>query len=345
MLAVPLIFVFRRLARLLLVRMGVWAIPVLVIGEGKRLGEALDLLGEEGGRAYRIQQVLSRKELTKAWKGSWRELVKRHGADTVVLALDEGEGEEGLVALIALEAVPFIALRSLDGLPVIRVEVQHAVGHDILMLSGQSALSRPVGQLVKTVMDYGCGLVFLVLTLPVALCVGVLIALRGGHVLYSQPRVGRNGKVFPCFKFRTMVPNADRMLAELLASDPVAAQEWAQTWKLRQDPRVTPIGRFLRASSLDELPQLLNVLRGEMSLIGPRPVCAEELDLFGRDLPFYLATKPGLSGLWQVQGRSGLDYDRRVQLNVWYVKNWSPWIDLVILFRTVKTVFTRHGAW
>jgi lipopolysaccharide/colanic/teichoic acid biosynthesis glycosyltransferase len=138
--------------------------------------------------------------------------------------------------------------------------------------------------------------------------------------------------------------NGDRILADLLANDSAAAAEWAATQKLRNDPRITPIGRFLRNTSLDELPQLLNVLRGEMSLVGPRPVVQSELTFYGDSTEYYMQARPGLTGLWQVSGRSDTSYDQRVRLDVWYVRNWTLWHDLAILMKTIPVVLFRRGA-
>ena len=157
-------------------------------------------------------------------------------------------------------------------------------------------------------------------------------------MFFAHTRVGRHGRLFRCFKFRTMVPNAAEVLAELLARDPAARAEWARDRKLRNDPRITPIGRLLRKTSLDELPQLFNVLRGEMSLVGPRPVMPDELERYGEAQDRLSQVRPGLTGLWQISGRNDVDYERRVHLDAWYVRNWTFWYDILILFRTLLVV-------
>jgi exopolysaccharide production protein ExoY len=151
--------------------------------------------------------------------------------------------------------------------------------------------------------------------------------------------------MFPCLKFRTMIPNADQVLRDLLESDPELRAEWVRDHKLRNDPRVTRLGRFLRRTSLDELPQLLNVLRGEMSLVGPRPVVREELLRYGRNVNTYLAAKPGITGLWQVTGRNDTDYRRRVVLDTYYVRNQNLLLDLYILLKTTGVVLGGSGAY
>ena len=185
----------------------------------------------------------------------------------------------------------------------------------------------------------------LVLLAPVMGVVAFLIWRRdGAPVLFAHYRVGHDGKLFRCMKFRTMYRDAERMLSELLAKDPAARAEWQREQKLLRDPRVTPIGQFLRRTSLDELPQLFNVLRGEMSLVGPRPITVGELTRYGRVRWHYLSVRPGMTGLWQVSGRNNTSYDERVALDRRYVEERSVWMNLRILLKTVKVVVARDGA-
>jgi lipopolysaccharide/colanic/teichoic acid biosynthesis glycosyltransferase len=188
-------------------------------------------------------------------------------------------------------------------------------------------------------------LVLLLVALPIFALVALLVTIEGDPVLYVHQRVGRGGKSFGCLKFRTMLVDGDRMLQSLLESSPSARREWESSHKLRNDPRITRIGAFLRQYSLDELPQLLNVLRGEMSLVGPRPVVASELDRFyGSMAAAYMSVRPGITGPWQVSGRSSVHYDRRVALDIAYAASHSFAGDLVILGRTVGAVLSRRGA-
>jgi exopolysaccharide production protein ExoY len=175
----------------------------------------------------------------------------------------------------------------------------------------------------------------------------VALAVRlamGGPVVFAHRRIGWNGTVFRCYKFRTMVGDAEDVLARHLAADPAAAAEWAATRKLRDDPRVTPLGRLLRKSSLDELPQLLNVLKGEMSCVGPRPIVAEELARYGADAAAYLSVRPGVTGAWQAGGRSSVGYDARVALDRAYVQGWTLWRDVTIILRTVPALLNHDDA-
>lgn len=198
---------------------------------------------------------------------------------------------------------------------------------------------------LKRLFDWAASLSLLVLLSPVLLTIAALVRLSdGGPAFYGHKRVGRQARPFRCWKFRTMRTNGDEILAAHLAANPEAEREWLDTQKLTDDPRVTRIGAFLRKSSLDELPQLWNVLLGEMSLIGPRPIVRSELDKYGKDRRFYLLVRPGISGLWQVSGRSNTTYERRVELDRLYLENWSYAQELAILVKTPLAVLKSEGA-
>ena len=197
----------------------------------------------------------------------------------------------------------------------------------------------------KRVLDVVGAIVLAAVFLPLMLAIAVLMRKEGGSIIYKHWRIGRNGRAFECLKFRTMIPNADQVLRELLQHDPKMQAEWVRDHKLRRDPRVTRLGHFLRRTSLDELPQLWNVMRGEMSLVGPRPVVREELLRYGRNIRTYLSAKPGITGLWQVKGRNDTDYRRRVVLDTYYVRNQNLLLDLYILLKTTRVVLGGNGAY
>lgn len=214
-----------------------------------------------------------------------------------------------------------------------------------LIIVENNLISR-TNRTLKWALDYTLSL----LILPVLLLVIALIALLikreepRGSVFFTQPRMGENGESFECWKFRSMREDGDAVLASYLADHPEEAEYYETYHKYQNDPRITRIGRILRKTSLDELPQIFNVLRGEMSLIGPRPYLFSEREKMGKQADLVLAIKPGITGLWQVSGRSDVDFRCRVDLDVWYVRNWSVWNDIIILIKTIQVVLLRKGA-
>lgn len=198
---------------------------------------------------------------------------------------------------------------------------------------------------LKRTLDLIGSLLLITILSPILIIIAFLIHRDGGSSLYSQERVGYGGRVFKCLKFRSMVVNSKRRLDEVLASCPDSKAEWDKDFKLKNDPRITPIGSFLRKTSLDELPQLFNVLRGDMSLVGPRPVVEDEIRRYGPLASKYLSTRPGMTGLWQVSGRNDTTYRERVSLDCYYVDNWKMHTDLFLLIKTLTVVFHGRGAY
>jgi Undecaprenyl-phosphate galactose phosphotransferase WbaP len=197
----------------------------------------------------------------------------------------------------------------------------------------------------KRVADIALGAALIVFFAPLMAVIAVAVCLDGGPVFYGHSRIGPDRRRFRCWKFRTMVVNADQILQEVLARDSALRAEWESSFKLHKDPRITLVGRFLRALSFDELPQLFNVMRGEMSLVGPRPIVEAEIDRYGPKFTAYCACRPGITGLWQVRGRSDVSYARRVELDNEYANAWSLWLDLQILLNTVVVIIRRDGAY
>lgn len=206
-------------------------------------------------------------------------------------------------------------------------------------------LLNPIMRGAKRVMDWSLSIPVAVLALPIFVLIAVAVRLTSpGPIIYGSERIGRGRRRFRAWKFRTMYVDSNEVLQRELDADPRLREEWERTNKLRRDPRITSVGRWLRRSSLDELPQLWNVLRGDMSLVGPRPVLPAEVARRGMDFGLYLSVLPGLTGLWQISGRSNTTYEERRRLDSYYVRNWSFWLDGYILVRTVRTVLSGHGA-
>jgi Undecaprenyl-phosphate galactose phosphotransferase WbaP len=215
----------------------------------------------------------------------------------------------------------------------------------ILGLEVHQKLLDPRRQWIKRVAELALIFLFLPLIVMLSAAIAVVIKLDSkGPVLFGHKRIGRDGKDIIIWKFRTMVQDADVVLAECLQSDPKLRAEWEEKHKLSRDPRITRVGYFLRKASLDELPQLWNVLRGDLSLVGPRPIVWDEVDKYEGGFALYKKVKPGLTGLWQISGRSDTSYTERVRLDAFYVRNWSVWLDIYILLKTPGEVLGGKGA-
>jgi Undecaprenyl-phosphate galactose phosphotransferase WbaP len=236
-----------------------------------------------------------------------------------------------------------IVMPELEGMATLWVKATDLGGK--LGLEVRQSLLLPAARFSKRAIDVGLTVALGVLLAPLLLLIALAIKVTSrGPVLYGHLRYGREGRPFTVWKFRSMVWNADEALGDYLSHDSGLAQEWSLNQKLRSDPRITPVGRLLRKTSLDEAPQLWNVLLGDMSLVGPRPIVESEIGRYGDKYHIYKKMMPGLTGLWQVSGRSRTDYAQRVSLDMYYVSNWSIWLDIHILARTVKAVLFGEGA-
>ncbi|NTU77166.1 MAG: undecaprenyl-phosphate galactose phosphotransferase WbaP [Alphaproteobacteria bacterium] len=329
-------------------RKGVWEIPALLVGGGTMAEDARAALESEPALGYKV--VAQIEDLPAAFEEageSWENICAQHGVDYVVIALEGAElTSAGLpLAQLLREAVPFSVSPPLGQLPVLGMVPQYFFNHDVMLLTRSHGLDQPLPRFVKRSFDVvASGFAVLALS-PLMIALAVMVKLDGAPAFYGHKRLGLNGKTFQCLKFRSMMLNSEELFEKYLAAHPSERKEWNETQKLRNDPRVTRVGRFLRSASLDELPQLLNVLKGDMSLVGPRPIPPREQNLYGGDIAHYYRLRPGITGLWQVSGRNDVSYAQRVQMDSWYVRNWSLWHDVAILCKTIPVVFLRTGAY
>jgi undecaprenyl-phosphate galactose phosphotransferase len=352
--------VARILLRYALRATGLWQIPTVIIGTGNAARDAAMAMAAEPMLGFDIQLFAATTPVHPA-------SVVCGGKPRPVALLDDDllatlRAVDGPHVVIALEAHEAARSRELIELLVLRdnavdmvapvygpqlygMTVNHLLARELLLVRIRNKLASRGSRIVKSILDYAGSAALLLLLAPVMVTIALLVLRTGRPLLYAHERIGRNGKVFRCYKFRTMVPDASEKLSELLERDPDLKANWLTRRKLKGDPRITPFGSFLRRMSLDELPQLFNVLKGEMSLVGPRPVMSDELAHYGLEADYYLQVKPGISGLWQVSGRNDLDYAHRVFLDVWYVKNWSLMYDCAILLRTPGAVLKKSGAY
>ncbi|TYP00077.1 undecaprenyl-phosphate galactose phosphotransferase [Geothermobacter ehrlichii] len=354
---------FRSLYKASLLWLGHWRLPVVIIGNGPNAVDAAIALKSERLMGFQIRKFVALPE----HDGYEQDRIKVNG-DAYPVERADGDildhlGDPGISnVVVALEVGGVVreirtiekltrAVRNvyivpaLRGLPLYGMEINYFFRHEVLLLRLRNNLARVTSKIVKRSFDLFAALSLMIALAPLFWVLVWLIRRDGAPAIYAHMRIGRGGEEFPCLKFRTMVPDAEAVLEKILSEDEEARREWEASYKLKNDPRITRIGHFLRKTSLDELPQLWNVLRGEMSLVGPRPIIREEIDKYGDDFYFYKVARPGITGLWQVSGRSDIDYPSRVALDVWYVKNWSLWYDIAILFKTIRVVVQRSGAY
>lgn len=325
--------------RRLLRKLKLWEQPMIIVGNGPNARDALIALKQESAIGYCYCATVE-----PDIEGRW---LDAHPYAMVVVALDPEQNALLQVTLRQLIARSrdYFVVPAIRGLPLEGMTSFHTFSHEVMLLRASNHLKQLPSQLMKRLFDYVGASLLLVLSSPVMLCLLLRLKLEGGPLLFWHERVGRNGKSFLCPKLRSMTVDADQRLEALLNSCEQSRAEWAHSQKLKNDPRITPLGRFLRETSLDELPQLWSVLRGDMSLVGPRPVTRAELQRYEDQVSYYMQVLPGITGLWQVSGRSEADYSTRVALDVWYVKNWSLWTDVVILLKTASVVVRRKGVY
>ena len=331
--------------------------PIVVIGAGLTAEKVIKFWREDLGYRYKVVGLIDDHPVSATLPKDFpilgglseaRSLIRAANVKTVVIAAP-GLDKERLQELIGkiqphVKKISFVP--DLIGTPMSSVELSILFSEKILMLNLRNNLSRPYNRALKRIFDLTLTIVGGLMISPVLLVIALAVAIDNrGRVIFAHKRVGAAGKKFPCYKFQTMVPDAEAKLKKYLAENPDAKKEWEETFKLTNDPRVTKLGSWLRRKSLDELPQLWNVIRGEMSLVGPRPIVQAEVPRYGKNIREYYMVLPGITGMWQVSGRSDTTYPERVAMDTWYVRNWSVWIDLMYLFKTVKAVLTSKGAY
>ncbi len=341
----------------LLKKSGVFCEPVLLLGAGKTAERVLEYVQNDVGYRYKVLGFLDdypqSEKLMKTFQpmGKLEEakrIVEQTGVQTVLITAP-GLEKEKLQRLIN-ELQPIVRniafVPDLIGTPLASAEIDVLFSEEILLLKIKNNLARRHNQLLKRSFDLLATIAGGTLLLPFLLGLALIVAADNkGRIFFAHRRIGRKGKAFSCYKFQTMVENAQEKLEQYLKENEQAKKEWEENFKLTHDPRVTKLGNFLRRTSLDELPQLWNVLKGEMSLVGPRPIVTKEITKYGENIREYYQVRPGITGMWQASGRSDTTYEERVRMDTWYVRNWSLWIDLLYLYKTVKIVATGKGAY
>lgn len=347
---------FRWLVKSKLIRLGYWQMPSLIIGCENNAKEAFLAINSDKLLGFNVAAFVSPEDSFFSSPISSIPVIEETPDGVVekfynykifiALEYEKSDLRDEWIRYLSSHGIRNVSvIPAMRGVPLYGTDISHFFSHELMMLRVNNNLARLSSRILKRTFDISVSSLLLFLLSPFLFYIGWKVSRDGASPLYGHERIGQNGRKFKCLKFRSMIINSKEVLEHLLSTDPEARTEWDKDFKLKNDPRITPIGSFLRKTSLDELPQLLNVLRGEMSLVGPRPVVEEELQRYGDDKAYYLMAKPGMTGLWQVSGRNDVDYTTRVYFDSWYVKNWGVWNDIAILFKTIGVVLKRDGAY
>ncbi|WP_340619912.1 undecaprenyl-phosphate galactose phosphotransferase WbaP [Xenorhabdus siamensis] len=347
---------FRWLTKKLLIKLKYWSMPTIIIGNGNNARDAYLAICSEQLLGFGVIGFVAPNDNCSTSPVSTlplfhitpEQLLEKYHQHKIFIALEyeQHELQDEWLRYLSAHGVRNISIvPTLRGVPLYSTNMSHFFSHELLMLRVKNNLAKRSSIILKRTFDIVVSSLLLILLSPLFLFIGWKVSRDGASPFYGHERIGQGEHRFKCLKFRSMISNSAEVLENLLKTDQNALAEWQKDFKLKNDPRITPIGHFLRKTSLDELPQLINVFKGEMSLVGPRPIVQEELERYGDDKSYYLMAKPGMTGLWQVSGRNDVDYATRVYLDSWYVKNWALWNDITILFKTINVVLKRDGAY
>lgn len=348
---------FRMITKLILDKFGVWQRDTWIIGSGVNAQEAYKAINSERNLGLNIVGFINSSCDDPDGKKignipilpnslNWLTTVDKKTQFIVAVESSESEIRNTWLRNFMIKGYRYVSvIPTLRGMPLDSTDMSFIFSHEVMIFRVQQNLAKWSSRVLKRLFDIVGSLAIIAVLSPALIYISRKVKKDGGPAIYGHERIGKDGRSFKCLKFRSMVINSKEVLADLLENDPIAKDEWDATFKLKNDPRITKIGQFLRRTSLDELPQLFNVLKGEMSLVGPRPIITAELERYNEEVDYYLLSKPGMTGLWQVSGRSDVDYETRVYLDAWYVKNWSMWNDIAILFKTIGVVLKKDGAY
>ena len=356
-LVLVLVPTLRMVAKLILHKLNLWQRDTCVIGCGANAQEAYLAINSERNLGLNIVGFVASDGLLTSGKQlnglpviaespKWLKSINKKTQFIVAVESDQSDIRNNWLRNFMIQGYRYVSvIPTLRGMPLDSTDMSFIFSHEVMIFRVQQNLAKWSSRFLKRSFDVIGSLAIITVLSPLLIYISQKVKKDGGPAIYGHERIGKGGKPFKCLKFRSMVINSKEVLDELLEKDMDAKREWDSTFKLKNDPRVTKIGSFLRRTSLDELPQLFNVLKGEMSLVGPRPIITAELARYNEEVDYYLLSKPGMTGLWQVSGRSDVDYETRVYLDAWYVKNWSMWNDIAILFKTIGVVLKKDGAY
>lgn len=352
-----LVPMLRILTKKFLNKINLWQRDTIIIGTGHNASEAYKAIASENNLGYKVTKFISENPdntldkidnipVVYSSPSDLTKILNKHVQLIIAVESENSSLRNDWLRYLMLHGYRFVSvIPTLRGMPVDSTDMSFIFSHEVMIFRVQQNLEKISSRMLKRSFDILFSMLIIIAVSPLFLFICWKVKKDGGPAIYGHERIGKNGTKFKCLKFRSMAVNSKELLEKLLEKDPQAREEWEETFKLKNDPRITSIGHLLRRTSMDELPQLFNVLKGEMSLVGPRPIIYEELERYEEQVDYYLMSKPGMTGLWQVSGRSDVDYETRVYFDAWYVKNWSMWNDIAILLKTVAVVLKRDGAY
>lgn len=332
--------------------------PVIIIGAGKTAELIVKQFESDTGMGIKIIGFIDDKPISKVLPEQYpvlgrideaEKIIALTQVNTVIIAAPGMEKQKLLVLMNRIQPLvkDLLFVPDLIGAPVINMEIQKLYDTKIMMLKIKNNMSRWYNKLLKRSSDIIFGYILFFVCMPVLICISIAIKFdSSGTIFFNAQRIGKNGNRFICYKFRTMYENADEKLQNYLLKNPKMINEWETYHKIKgEDPRVTKIGKLLRKYSLDELPQLINVVKGEMSIVGPRPYLPRERKAMGDYFNIIVTNLPGITGLWQVSGRNEVAFSNRLIMDAWYIQNWSIWMDIVLMYKTLFVVLCKKGAY
>lgn len=343
------LYLFRQLLVKTCNRLNILKTPVIFVGNGKATKDIIYFTNHNNCFGIKVADIIEEIEDINRLRKNIISKIEQLKVKTIIIAIPNLEKDK-LLDLVE-DVQPLVRnlmfIPNTIGVPVYNIEIKKIYQSNMILLGIKNNLAKKTNRRIKRMFDLIIGSIIFIVILPILLIIAILIKLDSkGPVFFNAKRIGKNGKLFKCYKFRSMYQNADELLIRHLDNNPELKDQWNKFQKLKgNDIRVTKIGFFIRKYSLDELPQIFNVLKGDMSLVGPRPYLPREKELMNSFYNIIITTLPGITGYWQVSGRANVTFEGRLKLDNWYIRNWSIWIDMILLIKTIKVVFCGKGAY
>ena len=343
------LYLFRQLLVKTCNRLNILKTPVIFVGNGKATKDIIYFTNHNNCFGIKVADIIEEIEDINQLRKNIISKIEQLKVKTIIIAIPNLEKDK-LLDLVE-DVQPLVRnlmfIPNTIGVPVYNIEIKKIYQSNMILLGIKNNLAKKTNRRIKRMFDLIIGSIIFIVILPILLIIAILIKLDSkGPVFFNAKRIGKNGKLFKCYKFRSMYQNADELLIRHLDNNPELKDQWNKFQKLKgNDIRVTKIGFFIRKYSLDELPQIFNVLKGDMSLVGPRPYLPREKELMNSFYNIIITTLPGITGYWQVSGRANVTFEGRLKLDNWYIRNWSIWIDMILLIKTIKVVFCGKGAY